>query len=154
MEELSRDRTLKTLFRKSPLLKSMLRGAGSSRAAIGKSKPRGDVEKEVLGHKNETVVTPRVGEIAEDLFQQTLHMAGVPLDSAASPIKQKLTTRPHFSNPVQLQWVMSSETAPGFYGSVIIDGVQYSVSGMSLIIIKLRLILLDWRYCCCGAGGG
>lgn len=127
----------------------MLQGTGSSRPAIGKSKPRGDVEKEVLSHKNETVVTPRVGEIAEDLFQQTLHMAGVSLDSATSPLKHTATTRPHFSNPVRLQWVTSSETAPGFYDSVVIDGVQYNVSGISLIKIELELILLGWRHCCC-----
>lgn len=96
---------------------------------VGAPKPHRDIEKEILYHKNDTVVTPRVGVIAEDLFQQTLHMAGSSIVDPPGPFPQnRMITRAHHHNPESIQWVLSSETHPHFYNSVIIDGVQYNVS--------------------------
>lgn len=113
----------------------MFHGVDFGTSASAKVKPHRNLEKDVLFHKNETIVTARVEKIAGELFQRTLKLAG------KSPSKSHILsascktarTQAHLKNPNKIHWVKSSETAPNFYTSVLIDNVKYNVSDKVLI---------------------
>lgn len=85
-------------------------------------------EKEVLQHRNDTVVTPLVGRVAATFFDRVLSVAGqleadpTTEDSAAHLVE----ALEHHSDPESIEW-LESASVDGFYQSVEMDGVTYSV---------------------------
>ena len=100
-----------------------------------KGAPLANKEKDVLQHRNQTVVTPRVGRISQRLFEQTLKVAGrvSPEDDLlcdAGLTQAMDDAKAHHSNPLSMQWSNPSHHK-GFYNSVVMDGVVYNVSSHS-----------------------
>jgi DNA (cytosine-5)-methyltransferase 1 len=95
-----------------------------------------DLERDVLRHKNQTVVTPRVGRIAQGLFELTLRVAGQSSaddndgndDDLVQAINQ---AKIHHQDPVSVQWVEPADSA-GHYNSVVMDEVVYSVKTLMM----------------------
>jgi DNA (cytosine-5)-methyltransferase 1 len=104
----------------------------SSRSVSPRKKPlqplkSSNPEVEVLKHRNPTVVTPLVSNIAAMLFERTLRVAGQLEhddieDDAASDIDDFM----HHDDPESIDWLEPAEAA-GYYKSVDMDGVTYSV---------------------------
>ncbi|KAI0929230.1 hypothetical protein AcW1_006224 [Taiwanofungus camphoratus] len=98
-----------------------------------------DVEKDVLLHRNRTVVTPSVAHIAHGLFVQSLLTTGQSLvdsrlsDEGMSDIG--CDDHVHYTDPSLIKWVKGSCIGPNHYSSVIIDGARYSV-GDTVIVEK------------------
>jgi DNA (cytosine-5)-methyltransferase 1 len=120
-------------------------GGSPSKRSPSKNKPaqRGTTkkrlanqEKDVLQHRNLTVVTPRVGRIAQRLFEQTLKVAGnLPIEDDA--VEDGLTraideARAHHLNPLSMKWLENSNHK-GYYKSVVMDGVVYTVSRTTIL---------------------
>jgi DNA (cytosine-5)-methyltransferase 1 len=87
------------------------------------------MEKEVLRHRNETVVTPVVARIAKSLFERALEVAGQSrFDEIDDDVAMEIDdVQTHHSDPKNMQWgerVFEDK----FYDTVIMDGVVYSVS--------------------------
>ena len=105
-------------------------------------------EKDVLQHRNQTVVTPRVGKISQRLFEQTL----IKVAGRFSPEEDRLgdagltraidEAKAHHLNPLITKW--SNPTGhEGFYSAVVMDGVEYNVRNQrecssSLNVLGLR----------------
>lgn len=90
-----------------------------------------DIEKDVLLHRNPTIVTPAVARIARGLFVQTLQIAGRSLKEAGLEDEDPVDAEPdqtHYTDPIRIEWVRDSRIAPHHYKSVIIDGAKYSVN--------------------------
>ncbi|EMD38163.1 hypothetical protein CERSUDRAFT_122915 [Gelatoporia subvermispora B] len=102
-----------------------------------------DLEKDVLQHRNKTVVMPIVGRIAQQFFTQaqSLHVAGHRYSRPGSEFNLRVSEAAeyvHESNPAVVDWdedsaVTSSTTLPKYYESVFIDGVRYSVGDIVLV---------------------
>ncbi|KAI0064526.1 S-adenosyl-L-methionine-dependent methyltransferase [Artomyces pyxidatus] len=90
-------------------------------------------EKEVLKHRNPTVVTHTVGEISEDLFNRTLQLAGqAVLDDSFNdePVIDKAAL--HLGNPSSIKWVKHAGHS-GFFRSVKIDGAIYGIGNVVVV---------------------
>lgn len=83
----------------------------------------------MLKHRNPTVVTPLVADIAKMLFERTLSVAGqLEKDDEEVPLaKEVFIESAHHGDPDYIEWLESDEVA-GYYKSVEMDGVTYSVS--------------------------
>jgi DNA (cytosine-5)-methyltransferase 1 len=87
-----------------------------------------NIEKDVLQHRNQTVVTPRVARIAQGLFE-LLKVAG-PLstdkDEEAELDHALEEARAHHQDPKSMVW-LDPGPRDNHYKSAAIDGVLYSV---------------------------
>ncbi len=86
-----------------------------------------DIEKDVLQHADRTVVTPRVGAIARQLFSQPLCQARMSPDSDYEVLGDPPAYPLHPVDPQSIEWVTGTED-PQVFHSVSIDGELYSVS--------------------------
>lgn len=105
----------------------------------------GNREKDVLKHRNQTVVTPRVGKIAQGLFELTLRVAGQaspePEDDENGLIRAIENTKAHHTDPSSMKWLGKTHQV-GYYISVSMDGVTYSVRIYYVVcgLVRTRLI--------------
>jgi DNA (cytosine-5)-methyltransferase 1 len=90
-------------------------------------------EAEVLKHRNPTVVTPLVSNIAAMLFERALRVAGqLEHDDIEDDTASDIDDFMHHDNPEFIEWLEPAE-AEGYYESVDMDGVTYSV-GLSALL--------------------
>ncbi|KAG2029571.1 S-adenosyl-L-methionine-dependent methyltransferase, partial [Suillus americanus] len=94
-----------------------------------------NIEKKVLDHRNETVTTPVVGRVAQKLFEN-IKVVGRPMnedvDMSDDPLRQPSIV--HVTNPNSVQWQNAVDDHPGFYHSVLVDGVKYSVGDAVVVL--------------------
>jgi DNA (cytosine-5)-methyltransferase 1 len=92
----------------------------------GKTSKMSDKEKEVLKHRNLTVVTPVVSRIAKNLFKGSLEVAGSNSfnDKDEDVAAEIDNIQSHHSDPESMRWVRKNHNCL----HVIMDGVTYSVS--------------------------
>lgn len=97
------------------------------------SRSSSNMEREVLKHRNETVVTPIVKRIAKHLFTRHLDVAG---EKPIEEIEEGLATeideiQAHHLDPKSMVWgdlVFKDEDGISYYGDITMDEVTYSVS--------------------------
>ncbi|OCH93875.1 S-adenosyl-L-methionine-dependent methyltransferase [Obba rivulosa] len=152
LEELCEDPKLRRVLTHVPLVRSICGHAGrrpKHPGKPGKSVRQGphkrlkDVEKDVLQHRNKTVVMPIVGRIAQQFFAQSqaMHVAGHHYSRVGSETGTRPSEAPeyvHDTDPTVVEWdedsAMSSSTSlPKYYESVFIDGVRYSIGDIVLV---------------------
>ncbi|KAG1743398.1 S-adenosyl-L-methionine-dependent methyltransferase [Suillus lakei] len=95
----------------------------------------GDIEKEVLKHRNKTVTTPVVGRVAQRLFEN-IKVAGQLMDEDMD-ISDDAPRHPsiiHVANPNSVQWLDPVDDHPDFYNSVLVDDVKYSVGDAVIVV--------------------
>ncbi len=85
-----------------------------------------DVEKNVLQHSDHTVVTTRVGAIAQSLFSQELRTIPMSADLEQRALLPAPAHPVHREDPTSMEWVEHTDKAH-IYRSVQIDGVLYKV---------------------------
>lgn len=96
---------------------------------IKRDKPK-NPESEVLKHRNPTVVTPLVQNIAKALFDRTLSVAGQLEKDLEEDILDELDDNIfHHTDPDDIEWLAPS-IVEGYYDSVKLDDVIYSVSSL------------------------
>ena len=127
-------------IRRTPLFRSLLGhqisygpepDTESSSSSRSRSRPlsrTGDLELRVLEHRNQTVVTPVVARVTKLLFEQNIKLANILAQDdtdmdAPQPVHVSLV---HLANPDSVKWGLPTDY-PGYYQSVCIDGVVYSV---------------------------
>lgn len=99
-------------------------------------------------HRNETVVTPIVGRIAESLFNRKLAIAGECLVDEggdhllASEIEASAI---HHQDPESMQWLEEGD-GPGYYISALVDGVEYAVRAFISLVWRGLTMPPDWRH--------
>ena len=82
----------------------------------------------MLKHRNATVVTPLVSIIAAMLFERTLRVAGqLEQNSVEDDATDDVDDFMHRDDPDSIEWLEPAEVE-GYYQSVDMDGVTYSVS--------------------------
>ncbi|KAF9227783.1 S-adenosyl-L-methionine-dependent methyltransferase [Gyrodon lividus] len=97
----------------------------------------GNVELQVLEHRNSTVVTTVVGRVAKLLFEQNIKVAGkliaenIEMDEPES-VQANHASIVHVANPVSVKWGKPA-AHPGYYHSVLVDGVVYSVGDTIMV---------------------
>jgi DNA (cytosine-5)-methyltransferase 1 len=106
----------------------------------------GDPELQVLEHRNQTVVTTVVARVSNLLFEQNIKLANIPAqDDVDIDPPQPGPSLVHLANPNSVKWGLPTEHL-GYYQSVCVDSVVYSVR-LSVPSRPLWFILLlDWRY--------
>jgi DNA (cytosine-5)-methyltransferase 1 len=122
-----------------PLIKTLRGGSGfyaedtsrspsrSPRKKLTQSSKPSNPEAEVLKHRNPTVVTPLVSSIAAMLFKRTLLVAGqLEQDDAEDDAASDFDGFMHHDDPESIEWLQPTEVE-GYYESVDMDGVKYSV---------------------------
>jgi hypothetical protein len=125
----------------------------SQRPPQSRSPSSSDIEKEVLKHRNKTVTTPVVGRVAQRLFEN-IKVAGKLMDEDMH-ISDDAPRHPsiiHAANPNSVQWLDPVDDHPGFYGSVLVDEVKYSVS--SFLLLDKHVLFVSGRRCCHGCTWG
>lgn len=103
------------------------KGKAKLQTTISRYKQIANKEKEVLKHRNSTVVTPVLAHIASDLFKRPLVIAGSPaFDNVDGHVAAEINNiRAHHSDPKSMAWGIEDEL--GYYSSVTMDGVTYWV---------------------------
>ncbi|KAL6300510.1 S-adenosyl-L-methionine-dependent methyltransferase [Sparassis latifolia] len=104
--------------------------------AKAKAKRRlNDMEKDVLLHRNKTVVTPAVARIAHKLFVQTLRIAGESLqnDTAEDVSVATAEMHVHSTDPALIEWEKESQTVPNHFQRVRIDGALYCAGDIVIV---------------------
>ncbi|KAF9246401.1 hypothetical protein BU15DRAFT_70495 [Melanogaster broomeanus] len=96
-----------------------------------------NVELQVLEHRNPTVVTTVVGRVAKLLFEQNIKVAGMPMAEdiemdEPEPVHGNRAPIVHLANPESVKWGKSADH-PGYYQSVLVDGVVYSVGDTVMV---------------------
>lgn len=113
-----------------------------------------NVEREVLKHRNETVVTPIVARIAKSLFERALEVAGQSrFDEIDDDVAMEIDdVQAHHLNPKNMQWG-EREFEDKSYDTVIMDGVTYSVR-ILFLFINVKGLILTGVFClkCCLQG--
>ena len=108
-------------------------------------------EKEVLKHRNSTVVTPVVAHIAKNLFERPLVIAGsLTFDDMDDHVAAEMDNiRAHRSDPKSMEWGDEDPMEPGYYSCVTMDGVTYWASTSSRMVrgATTSCPLLGWRGC-------
>jgi DNA (cytosine-5)-methyltransferase 1 len=99
----------------------------SPRKNTAQSSKSGNLEAEVLKHRNPTVVTPLVSSIAATLFERTLRVAGQLEHDDIQDDASDFDAFMHHDDPESIEWSEPAEVE-GYYESVEMDGVKYSVS--------------------------
>jgi DNA (cytosine-5)-methyltransferase 1 len=105
-------------------------------------------EREVLKHRNPTVVTPLVSCIAKTLFERTLSVAGQlerdDIEEDAAAANDVGADYTHHGDPDSIKW-LEPANVDGYYQSVDMDGVVYSVSFGFFISLHGDLFFQGWR---------
>ncbi|KAI0748472.1 S-adenosyl-L-methionine-dependent methyltransferase [Daedaleopsis nitida] len=91
-----------------------------------------DVEKDVLQHSDCTVVTPRVGAIAQMLFSQSLHTVKMSAGPEHSALPEAPLCPIHSTNPESVEWGRNTE-CPHVFQNVIIDGTTYTAGDVVIV---------------------
>ncbi|KAG2037322.1 S-adenosyl-L-methionine-dependent methyltransferase [Suillus americanus] len=107
----------------------------TQRPPQSRSSSSSNIEKEVLKHRNKTVTTPVVGRVAQRLFEN-IKVAGKLMDEDMH-ISDDAPRHPfiiHAANPNSVQWLDPVDDHPGFYGSVLVDEVKYSVGDAVMVV--------------------
>lgn len=77
-----------------------------------------------------TVITPVVGKIANQLFNNSFRVVGEPRE--AEEVAEAIAgVREHHEDPTSIVWNEPSSGHDNYYQSVIIDGVKYEVNGLN-----------------------
>ena len=123
------------------------KSSSSSRSRSQSRLSSSNMELQVLEHRNQTVVTTVVARVTKLLFEQNIKLANIPIQDdidmdALQPVHPSLV---HLANPNSVKWGLPTEH-PGYYQSVCVDGVVYSVRLSVLPPFLLFISLLDWRY--------
>lgn len=115
---------------------------------------------DVLSHRNQTVVTPKVGKVAAKLFERTLQVAGQSLlENHEADDEEELNraiqdTRAHNANPESVRWGERSGH-DDYYTSIIMDDVTYSVGQIRRILEEItKHIFFKGRGRCNGNAWG
>jgi hypothetical protein len=100
-----------------------------------------NIEKDILQHRTETVVTATVADIAKGFFIQRQLLAGIDVDKGeqdryANVCNPEAPVKVHAHNPTKIVWGEPVQGHKGFYKSVFIDGTEYSVSGRNISAFK------------------
>ncbi|KAL4244914.1 Cytosine-specific methyltransferase [Abortiporus biennis] len=77
-------------------------------------------------------VTPRVNNFTKNLLPP-LSRIECPLSVPSHPQKSPIIHPTHKYDPEIIRWVKKSQTIPGYYKSVIMDGVQYNVGDIVMV---------------------
>lgn len=128
-------------FESEPKSSSSSRPRPQSR--ISSSNP----ELQVLEHRNPTVVTTAVARVTELLFEQNIKLANIPVqdDTDMDELRPTHTSLVHLANPNSVKWGLPTDH-PGYYQSVCVDGVVYSVRLLVILLLLFFIVPLDWRY--------
>lgn len=121
----------------------------TQRPPQSRSSSSGNIEKEVLKHRNKTVATPVVGRVAQRLFEN-IKVAGKLMEEDMH-VSDDVPRHPyiiHAANPNSVQWLDPVDDRPGFYGSVLVDEVKYSVS--YFLLLDKNVLFASGRRCCHG----
>ncbi|GLB34766.1 putative cytosine specific DNA methyltransferase replication foci [Lyophyllum shimeji] len=86
-----------------------------------------DREREVLRHRNTTVVTPVVSRIAKYLFKGSLEVAGSFAMDDADVATEMDQIQVHHADPASMIWGHDDPEEGMYFRSVIMDGVEYFV---------------------------
>ncbi|EGO21115.1 hypothetical protein SERLADRAFT_417509 [Serpula lacrymans var. lacrymans S7.9] len=143
LEELREDEKI-NLFR-VPIMRTLFGQEFLYNEEIGTKRPplkrtstsRFNIEMDVLKHRNQTVVTPVVASISQQLFERVLKIAGKSLaedhmeEDEPSPAHHAPFI--HAANPSSIQW-LEQANHPGYFTSVLIDGRQYSVGDTIMVV--------------------
>lgn len=143
-----------TSLRDVPAVAKILKVAWSS-SSVGHASLLDELlDAHVLEKNNRTAVTPNVHHIAKRLFPAK-HLRQLPATLLGdSPMIDAPTSRDSFpvhGASMRCRWVEETETIPGFYDSVIIDGVHVQVRQwqgypLNYVLFPSRLaILFLWR---------
>ncbi|KAF8077759.1 C5-DNA-methyltransferase [Lyophyllum atratum] len=135
-------------FHRVPLLRSYLGSEALDACAGNSTSPRKskrkasrakvkrriiNKEQEVLKHRNTTVVTPTVSGIAKHLFKSSLEVAGsFTIDDAEIAAKID-NIQAHHTDPKSMKWGLEEPEGGKYYGSVIMDGVEYRVGDSVMV---------------------
>ncbi|KAG0701495.1 hypothetical protein DFH29DRAFT_1000139 [Suillus ampliporus] len=107
----------------------------TQRPPQSRSPSSNDIEKEVLKHRNKTVTTPVVGRVAQRLFEN-IKVSGQLIDQDMDMLDDA-PHHPsviHIANPNSVQWLDPVDGHPGFYNSVSVDNVEYSVGDAVMVV--------------------
>ncbi|KAL4067750.1 hypothetical protein V8B97DRAFT_1915370 [Scleroderma yunnanense] len=147
LEELREDERIS--IRRAPVIRSLLgqevsyemqdsttheKPTSGNRLRPSQSRTPANVELQVLEHRNKTVVTPTVGRIAEIFFSKNIKVSGngfsdyLETDNGASGTASIV----HHANPNAVKWLKPA-AYPGYYLSVLVDGVTYSVGDTVMV---------------------
>ncbi|KAH7909914.1 S-adenosyl-L-methionine-dependent methyltransferase [Hygrophoropsis aurantiaca] len=115
--------------------------SSKSRKRAGRGRPQSinnkNIEKVVLKRRNETVVLPTVGAISKRLFERNIRIAGhIPEgseDEEQGVPEDNMSDHEHSGNPERVHWIEESEVEEGYYTSVNVDGVIYSVGDTVMV---------------------
>jgi DNA (cytosine-5)-methyltransferase 1 len=110
----------------------------SSRKKGAQSAKPSNPEAEVLKHRNPTVVTPLVSNIAAMLFERTLRVAGQLEHDDAETDTGDFDDFMHHDDPESIEWLEPAEVE-GYYESVNMDGVMYSVGPSHFYLHYMRI---------------
>ncbi|RDX56375.1 S-adenosyl-L-methionine-dependent methyltransferase [Lentinus brumalis] len=91
-----------------------------------------DVEKNVLQHSDHTVVTTRVGAIAQSLFSQELRTIPMSADLEQRALLPAPAHPVHREDPTSMEWVEHTDKAH-IYRSVQIDGILYKAGDFVIV---------------------
>jgi len=105
-------------------------------------------EREVLKHRNPTVVTPLVACIAKTLFERTLSVAGqLQKDDVEDDVASDVgIDYMHHDDPESMVWLEPTRVE-GYYQSIDMDGVIYSVSLRCFSMSTRNSFFKGWRDC-------
>ena len=132
-------------IRRTPLYRTLLghqieyefdplpKSSNSSRQRPQSRVQSGNLELQVLEHRNQTVVTTVVSRVTKLLFEQNIKLADIPIQDDVN--MDEVPTHPslvHLANPSSVKWGTPTDH-PGCYQSVCVDGAIYSVRFPSLL---------------------
>ncbi|KIJ10522.1 cytosine-5--methyltransferase [Paxillus involutus ATCC 200175] len=118
-------------------LKPHSKPKSGTRGRPSQARPSGNVELQVLEHRNPTVVTAVVGRVAHLLFAQNIKVAGklaaedIDMDEP-DHAQVNHASIVHLANPASVKWGRPADH-PGYYQSVLVDGVVYSVGDTVMV---------------------
>lgn len=109
-------------------LKPDTKPTSSSRSRSQSRMSSGDLEHKVLEHRNQTVVTPVVARVTKLLFEQNIKLVNLSAqyDIDMDGLMPAHSSLVHLANPNSVKWGLPADH-PGYYQSVCVDGVVYSV---------------------------
>ncbi|KAG1840440.1 hypothetical protein F4604DRAFT_1690777 [Suillus subluteus] len=88
-----------------------------------------------LNHRNETVTTPVVGRVTQMLFEN-IKVVGRPMNKDVDMLNDLLQQPSivHVANLNSVQWQNAVDDHPGFYHSVLVDNIKYSVGDAVVVL--------------------
>ena len=120
------------------------KSSGSSRPRPQSHISSGNLELQVLKHRNQTVVTTVVSRVTKLLFEQNIKLVDIPGqdDIDMDELRPTLPSLVHLANPNSVKWGLPTDY-PGCYQFVCVDGVVYSVR-LSVLPLPFFISFLDW----------